>query len=203
MSKPLCILVLGVPRSGTSCVAGILHHLGVSMTAPDCIGGATDANPKGFFSDTEFEFFCNKKYGTYFPVTAEPLTEDEREYLSDMIRARKAPLWGVKEWRISLFLDEFIELAGDVKVIRTSRPLERSYKSWNEHFRNLDSPSLDDYFRATVLIDNSLKDKVVTDIDFDSIVDDKNTVLNTLADLTGRPRNSKVDSMIDASLRRF
>lgn len=47
-----CVLVVGTPRSGTSCIAGVLHHLGVRMTLrnypePHAI------NPKGFYEDRE------------------------------------------------------------------------------------------------------------------------------------------------------
>lgn len=47
-----CVFVVGTPRSGTSCIAGVLHHLGVRMTLneypePHAI------NPKGFYEDRE------------------------------------------------------------------------------------------------------------------------------------------------------
>ena len=55
MDKSTCILVLGTPRSGTSCVAGILHHLGVVMG--EQFLEADDWNPAGYFQDVEFETF--------------------------------------------------------------------------------------------------------------------------------------------------
>lgn len=46
------IIVLGSHRSGTSAVAGILHHLGVYMG--DNFQEPNDANPKGYWEDPEF-----------------------------------------------------------------------------------------------------------------------------------------------------
>ncbi|MDN5746329.1 MAG: sulfotransferase family protein, partial [Nocardioidaceae bacterium] len=43
----LLVLVTGTGRSGTSSVAGMLHHLGVAVPGPYL--GANDSNPKGFF----------------------------------------------------------------------------------------------------------------------------------------------------------
>lgn len=46
------IFVIGVPRSGTSCICGILHRLGVRMTLNEFIP-ASNANPTGFYEDKE------------------------------------------------------------------------------------------------------------------------------------------------------
>ena len=46
------VIVLGVYGSGSSAVAGILHHLGVMMG--EKLIPATPANPKGHFEDAEF-----------------------------------------------------------------------------------------------------------------------------------------------------
>src|SRR5215469_670527 len=46
------IIVLGGHRSGTSCAAGILHHLGVPVG--EKLLGANTGNPAGHFEDVEF-----------------------------------------------------------------------------------------------------------------------------------------------------
>lgn len=200
-----CILVLGTPRSGTSCVAGILHHLGVPMYAPNCVGDPNDANPKGFFTDTEFEAFCNQKYGTYFPDRRNALTIAEREYLARMIEARRQPIWGVKEWRIAAFLPRFIELAGDVKIVRMTRPAARSMQSWNEHFTRLKTVTLEDLTRANTYIDQAVAAANVPTltIGFDEMLDSKETVLASIAAFVGRTRNANANGFIDESFRRF
>ena len=49
MSKVL-VLVTGTGRSGTSTIAGTLHHLGLYVPGPHL--GANDSNPKGFYESS-------------------------------------------------------------------------------------------------------------------------------------------------------
>ena len=46
---PIVVAVCGLPRSGSSCLAGVLHHLGIPMGRSWIRPGK--ANPKGFFED--------------------------------------------------------------------------------------------------------------------------------------------------------
>jgi hypothetical protein len=41
------VLITGTGRSGTSTMAGTLHHLGLAVPGPYL--GANDSNPKGFY----------------------------------------------------------------------------------------------------------------------------------------------------------
>ena len=43
----LLVLVTGTGRSGTSTIAGALHHLGLEVPGPYL--GANDSNPRGFY----------------------------------------------------------------------------------------------------------------------------------------------------------
>ena len=48
-----CVIVLGCYRSGTSAVAGILHHLGVMMGKE--FDKPAKSNPTGYYEDLEFK----------------------------------------------------------------------------------------------------------------------------------------------------
>ena len=48
MSK--LVLITGTGRSGTSTIAGTLHHLGLHVPGPHL--GANESNPKGFFESS-------------------------------------------------------------------------------------------------------------------------------------------------------
>ena len=50
-----CILILGMHRSGTSALAGVLHQLGISM-GKNLIAPASD-NPKGFYENENITLF--------------------------------------------------------------------------------------------------------------------------------------------------
>jgi len=204
---PTCVLVLGTPRSGTSYVSGILHQLGVVMFPPLHSGEPSEANPKGFFNDTEFESFCNIKYGTYFPTKSESLTLAESEQLRRIILDRQSSdeTWGVKEWRIATFLSDFIEFASDVRIIKLSRAPLRSMNSWNEHFTRLQTITIGDVQRAQGLINSALAQVQLPllEVDFDEAIDNKVLAVKAIADFVGKPINKQALDMIDASLRRF
>ena len=47
-----CMFILGMHRSGTSALAGVLHHLGVEL-GKDLMPPGKDDNPKGFFENNK------------------------------------------------------------------------------------------------------------------------------------------------------
>jgi hypothetical protein len=59
-AAPVVVLVFGAPRSGTSCVAGLLHHLGIPMGD---VRKAGPLNPRGFFEDEALTKLCNSMVG--------------------------------------------------------------------------------------------------------------------------------------------
>jgi hypothetical protein len=128
-----CVLVLGVPRSGTSTVAGVLHHLGVFMGErfPD----PSPMNPRGFFEDQEIiELHRHFLDHGAFPETV-ILTDDPEKLAAyeSFIRRREAlgRTWGFKD-RYTPFLFHltlrFIQ--HDLRVIVTERPFHESIHSW-------------------------------------------------------------------------
>ncbi len=108
MDKSTCILVLGTPRSGTSCVAGILHHLGVVMG--EQFLEADDWNPAGYFQDVEFETFLELIDPFWGDTTKEQFMSMERakEEITRLINTRNLSYieWGLKSNRIIHFLED-------------------------------------------------------------------------------------------------
>lgn len=133
-----CILVLGTPRSGTSCVAGVLHHLGVPMgerfPEPD------EWNPAGYYQDEDFEDLID----LYDPVWKRPnrgtcvVPEDEvLSRIAKLIDVRNAQheVWGLKSNRMAHFMP-MLAAQTDLKVIRTSRTKAVSVASWRARSGN-------------------------------------------------------------------
>lgn len=130
-----CIIVLGVPRSGTSAVAGILHHLGVFMGS--AFGPATEMNPRGFFEDREVVLLHNRFLDySAFPETV-ILTNNRRslEDYAGFARKRESleATWGFKD-RYTPFLFHIAKkaIAHPIRVIATERPFHESVHSWSE-----------------------------------------------------------------------
>lgn len=95
-----CVIVLGCFRTGTSAVAGVLHHLGVMMGKE--FDAPARSNPKGYYEDVEFKDLYSK-------------LAEGREVegsLQVLIRLREAeyPLWGVKDPQLCLLLHKFVPL---------------------------------------------------------------------------------------------
>ncbi len=108
-----CIIVLGCYRSGTSAVAGILHHLGVPMGKK--FDPPTKNNMQGFWEDIEF-----KTLHTQFDLNREVRNPELTTMYVDLIKQREAEysLWGIKDPLLCNNLNRFISnLTSDYKLI--------------------------------------------------------------------------------------
>lgn len=115
-----CVIVLGCFRSGTSAVAGILHHLGVFMGDP--FDEPNRNNPNGFYEDLDF-----KRLHVYFEEGRD--TDDLYENLI-YFRERDHVLWGVKDPLLCKYLGKLTSfLSTDHKLIVCRRPTEEIAKS--------------------------------------------------------------------------
>lgn len=110
-----CVIVLGCFRSGTSAVAGTLHHLGVFMG--EKFDEPHKNNPKGFWEDLQFKQI-HKKF-------------EEGMYADDwylqLIESRQSnhELWGVKDPLLCKYLPKLVHyLTTDHKLIVCRRPVE-------------------------------------------------------------------------------
>jgi hypothetical protein len=215
---PTCYLVIGTPRSGTSCVAGILHHLGVHMG--DDLGGVDrDWNAKGFYEDGEFGSLYTdliyprdrgpgslENHAPPFPGPAlvGELRGRQRTLISNRV-ARRAD-WGVKSARLCYVLKEFIEDCHDpVKVVRCVRPLEVAAASWQARAGVSLQTARTTMANASEAIDLALKGCGVEPmvVFFERLLSESAQVVKELATLTGHPVTTAALVFPDPSLKRF
>ena len=130
----ICVAVVGPPRSGTSAVAGLLHHMGVHMGYQ--LLEANVHNPKGFYEDLDFVDINAKLLNGVEDPLIEPRWSDElRSEFTHLVRRKVAAheLWGVKDPRLCMtFSDLEAELksAGcELRVITTLRAVHHSVNS--------------------------------------------------------------------------
>lgn len=139
-----CFLVLGTPRSGTSCVAGVLHKLGVVMGQPlESEDGkprfdwpdANEWNPVGFYQDAPLENLEHSIFGdSYQQWPIDTLSGEHESRLSEIITSRESHgvNWGSKTSRAGYLLPHIIRLCkSDVKLIVTQRRESESKSSWS------------------------------------------------------------------------
>ena len=110
---------MGCYRSGTSAIAGVVHHLGVNM------GKNFDApnqnNMSGYWEDIDFKEF-HKRFDTE--------KNDQYKFINDYIelirnREKEFKLWGLKDPLLCTNLDKFVtNLKTDYKLIVCRRKIE-------------------------------------------------------------------------------
>ena len=131
-----CVLVLGLPRSGTSAVAGVLQHLGVFM-GERLMPAMPDVNARGFFEDEEFVEMHIRLMRSHedpqilFDVP-EPPDEQQLECYRDLIHRREDQhhLWGIKDPKLCFLLPYFLQrLRTMVRLVRVRRPFHESVQS--------------------------------------------------------------------------
>ena len=120
-----CIFVFGQESSGTSCVAGVLHTMGVHMG--NQFPGPNAANPKGHFEDITFvRSLDGMRSRDYEPAM--------QKWVTGRLADNK-PLWGIKcpslvevGTNLLRYMDNhFVNI--NVKVIYVQRPIDCIIKS--------------------------------------------------------------------------
>jgi len=114
------IAVVGMHRSGTSAVAGVLHRLGVFMG--DDLLPPSETNPKGYFEDRRFVELHTKILGGDWKFPSQEFMHNwymyKDEYLSLVNEFSKHELWGVKDPRLCYCLPVLRSCTqNDLKVI--------------------------------------------------------------------------------------
>jgi hypothetical protein len=109
------IVIVGPGRCGTSCVAGVLHHLGVFIGSR--LVGADVSNPYGHFEDCDF-LELNAAVLKQALSRAEWAGRVQR--LIEKRRALGVP-WGWKDPRTCNLLWDYLEFFHDPKFVRCVR----------------------------------------------------------------------------------
>ncbi|MEM7165652.1 MAG: sulfotransferase [Planctomycetota bacterium] len=129
MGTPL--IITGMHRSGTSLLANLLQEAGVAMG--QVLEAASSFNPKGHFEDRDFMELHREALGggdgeLLYTATAEqeltltePLQQRAREYVQ---QRADLPLWGFKDPRTTLFLNDWRQLLPEARFVFVYRSPE-------------------------------------------------------------------------------
>ncbi len=124
---PTIIAVLGSFRSGSSCVAGAMHSLGINM-GKVWFQANKSACPKGSFEAKFLHKACMTCYPE--PSFAAAVTYQKRvELLKSWGAGRPGPVCGAKNPKLCLMVAEMVEAWPGCKFIVIDRPIEESAKS--------------------------------------------------------------------------
>lgn len=137
--KKTCVLVLGMHRSGTSVLAGLLNILGVSLG--DTLLAPGDDNPKGYFEHADFyrinvaflESFGLDGDGRQGELPKDWLHDERTEVFKKTVREHitrhfsDTYIFGLKDPRISILLPVYLEvlqsLDVEIRAVIAERPV--------------------------------------------------------------------------------
>lgn len=195
-----CFLVLGTPRSGTSCIAGVLHKLGIFVG--DKLLPANAMNEAGFFQDIEFEelFDACNEWMPEFP--GGDLCDIERLHALIAKRCKDHEVWGLKI-RLGAFVIREIEQFCDVKVIVTSRDRQASIDSlakWSEESDQDPTQVID---RAEQAVREACKGRNCLTVAYGDLVANADSEVGRIASHAGKIKTVEAVDLIDPSLKRY
>jgi hypothetical protein len=208
------VVVLGMGRSGTSLVAGILEILGVNMG--DSLKQASKSNPKGYFEDLDFvhlmeEIFQNaKKGGNYWnPPTHEEILA-QRDKFDDRIRRlvskkqSENQIWGWKMPWTNLTIELFLPYLSNPNFVIVFRNPIGNAHSFVEHNKILslfESLKLINFYNKEILefLERHPNLPKIF-ISFEKILSNPNTEARSLANFLGldlsKVKIKKVNNLI-------
>ena len=126
------IVVLGPYRSGTTCMAGVLYHLGLHMGLK--FHGAKMAPPLGYLEAMGLCKICWEIYKEPHPVRRKPddwIAQRLGGWFQwhDGVAAESGKLAGAKHPLLCAMLPELRQAVPNLKVVNVIRPIEESIRS--------------------------------------------------------------------------
>ena len=196
----MSIIILGTPRSGTSCIAGILHNLGIHMGYRLKCGDAW--NPIGYYQDEDIEAILHKYLGDWqFPKWTTMQTSAEVKQWAQN-RAEENRVWGVKSNRLVYYLQSFLEGAGPTKIILTKRNIEHSKASWQARSGDEPDPVINIAEAIPAALDAcGVKPDLI--VDYDHLVENPIFGVTKIARVCGVKVNVDAINIVRKDYRRF
>lgn len=177
-----CILVVGCYRSGTSAVAGVLHHLGVMMGTQ--FDEPTRNNVKGYWEDLEFKRLHKSMSNG----------DNSEGLYQNLIRRRELEykIWGLKDPLLCFHLPKFISyLTSEHKVIVCRRSLEEITASMGRAINNnaddkTFTPLAEHYLNHMNMNLNEYKGPVL-ELNHGATLNDPKATVEKISDFVGQP----------------
>lgn len=134
-SRSRCIMVIGLPRSGTSATAGMLHKAGVLMERVSM--GKNPLNPRGYFEDKLWKAINRSWVGgskVYKLKIPEKLpARKESAYKALVKEYQTEQLWGIKDPRLCVTARYIWPMLEEVRVVAVFRDFEATVRSLWSH----------------------------------------------------------------------
>jgi len=131
----ICIMIIGLPRSGTSAVSGALHKAGVLMQRQSM--GRNAFNPQGYYEDVQWKetnkaWVGGSNYRLSIPNGKMPDNIACR-YRKLAQRYQGAHLWGIKDPRLCVTARYIWPLLDEVRIVVVHRDFDAVVRSFWSH----------------------------------------------------------------------
>lgn len=199
-----CFLVFGLPRSGTSMVAGILHKLGISM-GNDFLE-PSEWNPTGFFIDKQILDIHNDlvpHMPELHPIVNEHRLHDLRIWCEE--QSKKGD-WGFKTTEVPWTLPYLMEWnISPIVIVNCIRPFHTAAKSWASINKIPLKNSIIELGLLSHIISEAISyfNKPVITADYQKIITDPTVEITNLAYLLNKSVNQDAISFVNPELDRF
>ncbi len=201
--SPIVIMVCAPPRSGTSAVAGVMHHLGIPMGAWG--GRRGPANPTGFFEDQLLQKIANLSID-------EVWGEDYKNSFTERVglfhwwlkkRSNDGPIIGGKYPRLCAMVPAMKAAIPNLRVIVPLRDAAESAKSFNSRRwpSNVPRDKIADAIQRTCeKRDAAIKRLKITSLRFpykELVSDTRKIVAEIIAFCGIKPTAEQIESAVD------
>ncbi|HEV2519026.1 MAG TPA: sulfotransferase [Thermoplasmata archaeon] len=208
ISVPKTVVVLGMHRSGTSVVGGVLHALGVDMgTRVEREGwvGKHWSNPTGHFENPDFVAFDYRVLGgDATGIRGRPRWEDlatrAPEFAAEarsLVHRFRSPLWGWKDPWTVLTLELFLPYLDAPHFVFVRRPKEQVLASLRKRSTAQDSEIaelFDLYQERLARLKDQLRAYPILEIDYPQMVEDPGPTVRSLIEFLGlRPTREELE----------
>lgn len=205
-------VVIGPPRSGTSLVAGILHLCGVPMfpsTEKAMFRNTGDEwNPAGHFTDSDFHALVSQFLaGLDLPVPTWSPDAAALTTIQALVTKRSvAPKWGFKGLHSWIGAKVLAAIGHDVRLLRTSRPVEQSQASFTERTGEVFKAGAPEFVATAKTLADAFYDDFSgpkMTVDFASIYDTTESTVNAIAVFAGVSASPEAVAFVNPDWRRF
>lgn len=212
----MVIIVLGMHRSGTSLVSGILHNMGVNMGDKLLKGNVN--NPKGFFEDVDF-YRLNMKLlsesgGDWrnppkIRILNDVFIKNKKEIKRLLDSKNKNKLWGWKDPRTVLTIGAYMPFLNQQNtkfvvvyrnVISIARSLDKKKKKRVKFIDSIELSSIYERRLAEFIKKNKRYDMLF--LSYENILNNKEGNLQKISSFINLPFTKKNLYFIDPNLDR-
>lgn len=213
------VFVIGAPRSGTSCIAGVLEILGVDFGANLYV--ADRFNEKGYFEDKFLHVINNMILAdagtsTLYPRIIDWSQQTKKEYYKDMAKCIfqqfKGKSFGIKypdaSYALPIYIESMQELGYVPKLVIVLRNPDEIAKSWSRRWgiSELETYAVISKVYLNIIRDTHGYDTLV--IYYDDMLNDTENVVRHITHFisglkTYDEAKTELSTFIDGSLKHF